>query len=208
MRTTTVGERYVSRIADAPQAEAAMAATALAFYALAALQSALGALMNRGDRSIAIDAVLIVFLAWNMRRHRSRTYSLGLLVAALLALGSTFATRMGYLQGGANVFLAVLSVYLGARALYATIVYHRRLGDRTRLDVAALKNLASLVLFGLFGLAVGAADRAGLVIGPGQPTLLSLILLLSVVVYSLPFAPWFPWLGRRSLMKPKAPAVT
>ena len=194
-----IGERFFSRIAGTGQAEQAMHGVALCFYGLALLQSIMGAVMAQS--AVAVDALLLVFLAFHMHRHRSRAFAMGLVLAALSALTSTVLTRVENLQGGSNVFLAVVSVYLGWRALYAAIVYQRAMGFHTDWRVALAKNLAGLALFALFGLLVGAADDVGLVIGPRLETLLSFILMLSVVIYSLPFAPWVPWLGRRPLSR-------
>ncbi|MSP82211.1 MAG: hypothetical protein EXQ94_04565 [Alphaproteobacteria bacterium] len=206
-----LGERYFSRIGNDAQAEGAMHAVALGYYVLAALQAVSGSVMSviaEGNRAIAIVDTLLIFLAFNMQRSRSRVFAVGLMLAALLALSSTILTRMGLLNGGADVFLAVASVYLAGRAVYATTAYHRRRGSHVDLRIAAIKNLVGLALFGVFGLLVGAADDAGMALGPQQPTLLSMILLLSVMVYSLAFASWFPWLGRRSIMQSTRPTGT
>ncbi len=201
----SIGDRFFSRITGSERAEQAMHGVALSFYGLALLQAILSAVI--GQPAIAVDAMLMVFLAFHMHRYHSRTFALGLALVALSALGSTIVNRAENLHGGSNVFLAVASVYLGWRAIYAAVVYHRGLGSHTVVRAAAIKNLVALVLFALFGAGVGAATDAGLTIGPRQQTLLSFILLLSVVIYSLPFAPWFPWLGKLRLMR-QAPAGT
>lgn len=205
-------ETHFGRIADRDQAAAALrggvhGAVLLAFvYALDPVRF-LGALSGEVfvlDVALVLDALLLLYVAVVAQLHKSRAFAVLMAAWVVLFTVGTVLFRMSHIPFGNNLFLAAVGLYVAFRMVLATFRYQRFAGARLAGRVAVLKNLAGCLVMAvaLIGLEL-ALDR---LLGPGgEPRARhSLTLLVAVVAYSLPFAHWFPWLGRRALTRPGA----
>lgn len=95
-----------------------------AFFVLAAIQGGLGLLVGG---LLWIDALVYAIAAFFLRRNNSRIAAAVLLLVALMAAGTTVGNRLGLaLGGGTNVFLALIALAAGIKAVEATWKLHGR----------------------------------------------------------------------------------
>jgi hypothetical protein len=105
-----------------------------AFFFVAALQAALGIWLatqypNSGfdvSETIVDVAIYAVFAAW-LRWGRSRTAAVVLLLAATVALAMTVGAQLKIIQGGKNIWLALIVFWAAVKAVEATFKVHGRL---------------------------------------------------------------------------------
>jgi hypothetical protein len=109
-----------SKIETADDARRNIKYTSGAFLIVAALQAALGVLVLH-EYSMLVDAVAFAIAAFFLRRYSSRAAAIILLVLALGGAAMTVANRLGYEDsGGKNIFLSIIMVWAGVRAVMAT----------------------------------------------------------------------------------------
>ena len=205
----SLAEAWFGPVADREQAQAALRGAAYGAVVLAVLYAfdpvrflrALGGEVFELDAALVVDALLLVYLALTALRHRSRAFAF--LVAGWVVLNTvgTVLFRMSHTPFGNNVFLAVVGLYVAFRMVLATVRWHRLAGTRLAGRVAAVKNLAGCFASALAIVALHAAFARLVGAGGETRTLASLTLLVAVVAYGVPFASWFPWLGRRGLVR-------
>jgi hypothetical protein len=117
-------KRWFSKIESRADALKTVKDTSTAFFVLAALQAALSFILGF---SILFDAVIYVVAGLFLRRSNSRVAALVLLVSAVIGAGVTFANKAGAdLGGGNNIFLALIVLWAGIRAVEATFKLHGR----------------------------------------------------------------------------------
>jgi hypothetical protein len=88
------------------------------FFVLAAIQGGLGLFIGV---TLLLDAAVYGAGAFFVRRHYSRVAAAVLLLVALVAAGTTIGNRLGMeIGGGSNVFLALIALVAGAKAVEAT----------------------------------------------------------------------------------------
>ncbi len=92
------------------------------FLVLAGIQIGLGLLI--GIEAI-IDGVIYAVLALLLRKFNSRVVAILLLFLSLIAAVLTGINKFGGGQGGANIFLAFIMIYVSVRAIKATFKYNK-----------------------------------------------------------------------------------
>jgi hypothetical protein len=93
-----------------------------AFLMLAVLQGAIGLFLAR---SLLVDAAIFALCGLYIRRSYSRAAAILCLAVAAFAAVTTFANRVGAnVGGGKNIFLAVIMLWVGIRAVEATFKLH------------------------------------------------------------------------------------
>ncbi len=203
-------ETWFGPIADREQAVTALRGAANGAVVLAVIYAldparfvrALGGEVFELDVALVLDAGLLVYLALMALRHRSRAFAVVLAVWVVFNTVGTVLFRMSHIPFGNNVFLAAAGLYVAFRMVLATWRWHRLKGTRLAGRVAVIKNLAGCATSALAMVVLALAlERLAGATGISRAHG-SLTLLIAVVAYSLPFAPWFPWLGRRALTRP------
>lgn len=96
----------------------------IAFYVVAAIQGAIGWFIAP---AMLFDAFLFVALAFALRRWKSRSAAITLLVFVGITTVSTLMNRLNIAhEGGNNIILAVIVLMAAIRATYATFVFQRK----------------------------------------------------------------------------------
>src|SRR5438105_2416491 len=115
---------WFSKIGTREDASSVVKSTSNAFFVIAAVQAVMPVLLlliaaNRNPYphiSVAslldglLDPLVFAVLAFIMRRWNSRIAAVGLLFFAVAAMGATIAARIGAVEGGKNVVLAVIAI--------------------------------------------------------------------------------------------------
>lgn len=207
---SSFGELYFGRIPDRTQAAASVRAAARGLYLVALLYvldplRVLAALESSAPivpLSQVIDATLLVFLASNMAHWQSRAFAILLIPWIFFFTAGVLFLRAEHIQFGSNIFLPALGLYLAFRGVLGTTRYHRYAGTRLRGGAVAIKTLAGAAFAAalVFGLHLGLP----MIVDIPLPNWISLMLLAAAVGYAVPFAPWFPILGRMRLTVPGA----
>jgi len=113
-----------SKIETREDAMKAIKDNAGGFFAVAVIQGLIGAFLAP---ALIIDAVLIAVAAFIMRQWNSRVAAWALLLMSGLILATTVGNRLGMTsQGGGNIFLAALMVWISIRSVKATILVNQR----------------------------------------------------------------------------------
>jgi hypothetical protein len=107
-------------------ASAAIKETSTVFFGVAALQLAVVVLLLKEYANIA-DVVLLVVLAFLVRRFHSRVAAVLLLLLVLAEAGVTVAGKLNpeLRSGGTNIFLAAALVAAALRGVQATFKLRR-----------------------------------------------------------------------------------
>lgn len=92
------------------------------FLILAAIQIGIGFLI--GTTAI-IDGVLYAILALLLRKFNSRVVAIIFLLLSSAAIVVTGINRFGEGEGGKNIFLAIIMIYVSIRAIQATFKYNK-----------------------------------------------------------------------------------
>ncbi|MEX2648173.1 MAG: hypothetical protein WD673_04070 [Alphaproteobacteria bacterium] len=202
-------ETYFGRITDRGQAVNAMRAAAqgaallAAIYALDPLRflHAITGEVFVLDVALVLDAVLLLFVAFAAVRHRSRAFAVLMAGWVVLFTVGTILFRIEHMAFGNNIFLAAVGLYFAFRMVLATRRYHRLVGTRLHGGVAVLKNVTgcAAVVLAVVGLHAVLARVPDITVEPR--ILNSLTLLVATLAYAVPFARWFPVLGRRPLTR-------
>jgi len=202
-------ETHFGRITDRGQAIAAMrgaaqgAALVAAIYALDPMRF-IHAIAGEAfvlKVNLVLDAALLLFVAFSALRHRSRAFAVVMAGWVVLNTIGTILLRMEHMSFGNNIFLAAVGLYFAFRMVLATQRYHRFAGTRVHGGVAVLKNWAgcATLVLAVLGLHAVLARLPGVTV---EPLILgSLILLVATLAYAVPFARWFPVLGKRPLTR-------
>jgi cobalamin synthase len=115
---------WFSKIASREDALKIIKDTSNGFFVVAAIQAALSFLVGY---SILFDAALYAVGGFFLRKFNSRVAAVLLLLLAAIGAGVTFANKVGAnLGGGNNIFLALIVLWAGVRAVEATFKLHRR----------------------------------------------------------------------------------
>jgi hypothetical protein len=209
---SSFGELYFGRIPDRTQAAASVRAAARGFYLVALLYvldplRVLAALETSAPIvpfSQVIDAALLVFLASNMAHWQSRAFAILLIPWVFFFSAGVLFLRAEHVQFGSNMFVPALGLYLAFRGVLGTVRYHRFAGTRLRGGAIAIKAAAGTAC----AVAAVLALQLGLpaFVEISLPNRISMMLLAAAAAYALPFAPWFPFLGRMRLTVPGAAA--
>ncbi len=104
------------------------------WYGLAGVNAFLGIIFLRLPDMITltIDLIIYVLAGYFLPRRKSRTFSVFLLIFALIMTVETFIIHLGLQEGvGGNIILALLALLMGYRAVHATFVYHARVNSQT-----------------------------------------------------------------------------
>lgn len=112
-----------------------------------------------------VDGFLALFAGYFLIRRRSRALAVMLLLYALLTLGVTVAHKLGFGNGGTNIFLALAVVWLAVRGLSATWFYQKRRCARIRWPAVIAIALAAIVAVFVALFAVSAAVRNAVAAG-------------------------------------------
>ncbi len=104
-----------------------------AFFFVAALQAAIGIWLATQYPTSGFDvgetiidvAIYAVFAAW-LRWGLSRTAAVVLLLAATVALAMTIGAQLKIIQGGKNIWLALIVFWAAVKAVEATFKVHGR----------------------------------------------------------------------------------
>jgi hypothetical protein len=98
------------------------------FLFLAGLQGVLGVMIAP---AMLIDAIILGSLGLILLKWHSRTAAVLLLIVAVLMAGVTVLNRLGVTSsGGKNIFLAIIMLIVGVRAVEATFKLHGRFATR------------------------------------------------------------------------------
>jgi hypothetical protein len=107
-----------SKIDSREDALKVVKSSSTAFFVVAALQVAFSFVIGY---SVLIDAAIYVICGFFLRRFCSRAAAVILLLVAILAVGVTFANKMGEdLGGGNNIILSLIVLWAAIRAVEAT----------------------------------------------------------------------------------------
>lgn len=96
--------------------------TSKGFLALAAIQIALGFLINA---AAIIDGVVCGILAILLWKLNSRVVAIIFLLFSLTAIVATGINKFGGGSGGRNIFLALFMTWVSIRAIQATFIYNK-----------------------------------------------------------------------------------
>jgi hypothetical protein len=209
---SSFGELYFGRIPDRAQAAAAARAAARGFYLVALLYVVdplrlVAALETTGPivpLSQVFDAALLVFLASSMAHWQSRAFAILLVPWTFFFTLGVLVLRAEHMQFGSNVFMPALGLYLAFRGVLATTRYHRYAQTRLQGGVAAIKAVAGCV--GALAVLVGLHLGLPLVAEVSAANRISLMMLGGALGFAMPYAPWFPVLGRMRLTLPASAA--
>lgn len=168
------------------------------WYALAGLQAVVGLILffsGKNSVNFISDVPVLLLGGYFLQKNKSRTFSFVLLAYALSIAGLTIASRLGQYEGGKNVVLALLLVWIAYRGVRATFVYHAQLrSEIIWKNVAIVSSIAIAITLVVFVLAVFAfviIEQRGLQIGTADDTigmylLGGIIAALSICFITLP----------------------
>ena len=118
MSEATKKQGWFSKIETRDDAIKVVKDTSLVFFFVAVLQAVLSFLL---DFSVLFDVFVYGVGGFFLRRNNSRAAAVVLLVLAAIGAGVTFANKVGAnLGGGTNIFLALIVLWAGIRAVEAT----------------------------------------------------------------------------------------
>ena len=113
----------VGPIATLDDADRVVRESAKGYFTLAAIQAVLGFVLNPW---ILVDAALVALGGLWLLKSKSRVAACLLLGLGILEAGQTLLNKFaGQKQGGTNVFLAAIVVWVGIRAVQATFRRHQ-----------------------------------------------------------------------------------
>ncbi|WFD10926.1 hypothetical protein [Tepidibacter hydrothermalis] len=90
------------------------------FIGLAIIQIVLLVVLLQNYYAI-IDSLIIIVIALLLRKFKNIVSSILILLVSLGALVATVMSKIGLAQGGQNVYLTVLMVYMSIKAVKATL---------------------------------------------------------------------------------------
>ena len=114
-----------------------------------------------------IDPFAAAFGGYFIRSRKSRALAVALFLYSLAVLAITVAAKLGMAQGGTNIILALVVVYIGWRGIPATWFYQRRRCADIQWGRTVLISLAT-ALTGFVGI-IAAAIIIGIAEGMGKP---------------------------------------
>jgi hypothetical protein len=124
----------VGPIATLEDADRVVRESAKGYFTLAAIQAVLAFFLNPW---ILVDAGLVALGGLWLLKSKSRVAACLLLGLGILEAGQTFLNKFaGQKQGGTNVFLAVIVVWVGIRAVQATFRHHQLSGQSPELKLS------------------------------------------------------------------------
>lgn len=127
--------RWFAAITSREEALKTINETATGFFALAAIQTALGLFLMSNNSNVGADALIdvpiyIVLAAW-LKWGRSRIAAVLLLVVASISAVTTILGMLKIMDGGRNIWLAVIVLWAAIKAVEATFRLRGRFKDAT-----------------------------------------------------------------------------
>lgn len=160
MSTHKMPEFFKCSIESQADAEAIIRETGYGWYGVAILCLLFGAIvyLTQGSWQTLAEAPYFILFGYFFPLTRSRVLGTVLLGGSVLMLCTTLAAVFGIIQGGTNLIVACIVVWMAYRGLRATVVYHRLIGSqiawRNVLKVGAIAGgiliVTSLVLLIVF----------------------------------------------------------
>lgn len=90
------------------------------FIGLAIIQIVLLAVLLENYYAI-VDSVIIMVIALLLKKFKNIVFSILILLVSLGALVATVMSKIGLTQGGQNVYLTVVMLYMSIKAVKATL---------------------------------------------------------------------------------------
>ncbi|WP_052594573.1 hypothetical protein [Aureispira sp. CCB-QB1] len=127
MTKTTEPKKAFAKIETKEDALGVIKETANGFFVVACLQIIIGIILMP---AIILDGVVLIVLGLLLRQLKSRVVAVILFLFSVIAFIMTIMNKFGISsEGGGNIFLAGLMVYISIRAIQATFRYYSLLND-------------------------------------------------------------------------------
>lgn len=122
MTNSTPKKRMFSKIETREEALDVIKDSSNGFFVVAGIQIVIGIILMP---SIILDGVVFAVLGLMLRQLNSRIVAVLLLLVSIGSFVMTSMNKFGVTsEGGGNIFLAGLMVYVSIRAIQATFKYH------------------------------------------------------------------------------------
>jgi hypothetical protein len=142
---------------------------AIAWYSVAGLQAALSLFLiyvGKFPLENLLDPIALACGGYFLQSRKSRSVAAALFALALVELGVTIAAKIGMTDGGKNIWLAVIVVFIGWRSIKATWLFQKI--HNAKLNWKRVAGISAAVI--ALGILLSVISIVGLVITVPEPT--------------------------------------